>query len=399
MIIRTLGHKLKSIATKFPIVTLVGPRQSGKTTLAKLTFPRHSYVSLEDLDIREFAQTDPRGFLSNNPPPIILDEIQRVPALFSYLQTAVDSKDKEGQYILTGSQNFLLEGAISQTLAGRTAILTLLPLTLKESKKFGHQSKNLDDCMLKGFYPRVYAKKIDPLDWYSGYVQTYIEKDIRLIKEITNLTTFQRFIKLCAGRTGQLLNLSSLGNDCGISHNTARSWLSLLESTFIVFLLKPYYENFNKRLVKQPKLYFYDTGLACYLLEIRTKEQLSTHFLRGALFESFVISEIMKQQWNQGIGPSCYFWRDKIGHEIDCLTHINNRLYSIEIKSSKTISNDFFNGLKYWSRISKPLSSHLFLIFGGEQNQTRFDTRIISWEQIPEMFNSNIAKAKSNPTS
>lgn len=381
MIQRALSQKIKNLATKFPVVTLVGPRQSGKTTLVKLTFPKHSYVSLEDLDIREYAKTDPRGFLSSYPPPVILDEIQRVPSLFSYLQTAVDQKDQEGQYILTGSQNFLLEEAISQTLAGRTAILKLLPLSLKELGRSGYKPANLDDCMFHGFYPRVFAKRIDPLDWYSGYVQTYLEKDIRLIKEITNISTFQRFIKLCAGRTGQLLNLSSLGNDCGISHNTARSWLTLLETTFIVFLLKPYHENFNKRLVKQPKLYFYDTGLACYLLEIRSKEQLKTHYLRGGLFESFVISEILKEQLNLGIEPSCYFWRDKIGHEVDCLAQMNNQLYSIEIKSSKTVANDMFNGLKYWHKISKYPTSNSILIYGGDQNQKRSDAEVVSWRQ------------------
>ena len=246
MIKRDLSHKLKHLSLKFPVVSVVGPRQSGKTTLVRNVFPKLAYVSLEDLDVREFARQDPRGFLANYRKDVILDEVQRVPDLFSYIQTLVDQKNTAGNFILTGSQNFLLRENVSQTLAGRTALLNLLPLSLAELQKTSYALKNSEDYIFKGSYPRIYDKKISPEDWYPNYIQTYVERDVRLIKNISDLNAFQKFIRLCAGRSGQILNLSSLGNDCGINHNTAKSWLSILESSYLVFLLKPYYKNFNK---------------------------------------------------------------------------------------------------------------------------------------------------------
>ncbi len=319
MITRVISDKLKSLYRKFPVVSVVGPRQSGKTTLVKNVFPRLKYVSLEELDNREFALRDPRGFLSTYDNGAIIDEAQRVPDLFSYIQTEVDKKDSPGQFILTGSQNILLHENVSQTLAGRVAILRLLPFSLEELKNTPYGSWQSDRYIYTGFYPRIYDKKINPADWYPNYIQTYVEKDVRLMKNISDLNTFQKFIKLCAGRTGQILNLSSLGNECGITHNTAKSWLSILEAGYIIFLLKPYHKNFNKRLIKMPKLYFYDTGLACFLLGIQNTSQLATHYLRGSLFESFVLSELIKERFNKGIEPNCYYWRDKTGNEIDCV--------------------------------------------------------------------------------
>jgi len=382
MIKRDLSHKLKHLSLKFPVVSVVGPRQSGKTTLVRNVFPKLAYVSLEDLDVREFARQDPRGFLANYRKGVILDEIQRVPDLFSYIQTLVDQKNTAGNFILTGSQNFLLRENVSQTLAGRTAILNLLPLSLAELQKTSYALKNSEDYIFKGSYPRIYDKKISPEDWYPNYIQTYVERDVRLIKNISDLNAFQKFIRLCAGRSGQILNLSSLGNDCGINHNTAKSWLSILESSYLVFLLKPYYKNFNKRLIKMPKLYFYDTGLACSLLGIQNEKQLATHYLKGGLFETLIISEIMKNSFNKGMVPHCYYWRDKTGHEIDCLIEEGNSVVPIEIKSGKTITDDFFTGLKHWRKITGGETSRPLVVYGGEENQKRTAGNIISWKRM-----------------
>jgi len=381
-----LSHTLKRLSSKFPVVSVVGPRQSGKTTLVRSIFPKLAYISLEDLDTREFALQDPRGFLSNYRKGAIFDEVQRVPDLFSYIQTLVDQKNTTGNFILTGSQNFLFQENISQTLAGRTAILNLLPLSLAELGKIPHALKHSEDYIFKGFYPRIYDKKISPADWYPNYIQTYVERDVRLIKNIPNLNTFQKFIRLCAGRSGQILNLSSLGNDCGINHNTAKNWLSILESSYLVFLLKPYYKNFNKRLIKMPKLYFYDTGLACSLLGIQNKKQLATHYLKGGLFETLIISEIMKNSFNEGMVPHCYYWRDKTGHEIDCLVEKGNSVVPIEIKSGKTVTDDFFTGLKHWRKITGGGTSSPFVVYGGEENQKRTAGNVISWKRLDSIL-------------
>ena len=386
MIKRDLSHTLKRLSSKFPVVSVVGPRQSGKTTLVRNVFPKLAYISLEDLDTREFALQDPRGFLSNYRKGVILDEVQRVPALFSYIQTLVDQKNTTGNFILTGSQNFLFQEKISQTLAGRTAILNLLPLSLTELEKTPYALKNSEDYIFQGFYPRIYDKKIFPGDWYPNYIQTYVERDVRLIKNISDLNTFQKFIRLCAGRSGQILNLSSLGNDCGITHNTAKNWLSILEFSYLVFLLKPYYKNFNKRLIKMPKLYFYDTGLACSLLGIQNEKQLATHYLKGGLFETLIISEIMKNSFNKGMVSDCYYWRDKTGHEIDCLIEKGNSVIPIEIKSGKTVTDDFFAGLKHWRKITGGGTSRPFVVYGGEENQKRTAGNVISWKRLDSIL-------------
>lgn len=386
MIKRHLLAKLKSSAKKFPIVSVIGPRQSGKTTLVKMAFPNRPYVSLEDSDVREYATSDPRGFLSDYPNGAILDEIQRTPKLFSYLQTTVDKFDKPGLFILTGSQHFLLHENISQTLAGRSAILKLLPFSLAELKNTSFMYDDYEDYIFHGFYPRIYDKKLNPREWYSNYIQTYVERDLRLIKNIGRLGTFQTFLKMCAARIGQLLNLSTLANDCGITHNTAKSWISVLELSFIIFLLRPHYKNFNKRLVKMPKLYFYDPGLACSLLRIENKRQIANHYLKGGLFETFIISELLKYRYNAGLEPNYFFWRDKIGHEIDCIIEKGDRLVPVEIKSGKTPSAEYLKDLNYWNKLAKNKPTNCYVIYGGDITQKRSEGNILSWNDIDSII-------------
>lgn len=381
---RTLRLELLHLARQYPIIGLIGPRQSGKTTLAKLTFPNFRYVSLEDLDIRSYAQEDPRGFLSTYSNNIIIDEIQRVPTLFSYLQTHVDQTNNSGQFILTGSQNFLLLENITQSLAGRVALLKLLPLDTAELVKDGILTKNLDSLLFRGGYPKLYANNLSATTWYANYLQTYIERDVRTIKNILNLSQFQLFLKMCANRTAQLVNLSALANECGINHNTARSWLTLLEASFIVYMLRPYHINFNKRLTKMPKLYFYDTGILCNLLGIKQSEQINTHAHKGMIFENFVITDLFKQQLHKNAELPFYFWRDKLGNEIDLIIEHNSKLILIEIKSGKTIASDFFKGLSYWDKVTtiQEKDYHKYLIYGGSNNQTREVADIVSWDNL-----------------
>ena len=328
MIDRILQTKLQELSKKYPIVTLTGPRQSGKSTLLRHAFPDYKYVSLEDPDIRLFATEDPRGFLATYPDKTIIDEAQRVPALFSYLQTHTDREGHEGMYLLAGSHNFLLMENISQSLAGRTAILKLLPFSHAEMANGNILSSSINEEIFTGGYPRLYDKHITPSEFYPYYIQTYVERDVRLMKNIGDLSKFIRFIKLCAGRIGQLLNLSSLANECGVAVSTISTWISILEASYICYLLKPDYNNYAKRLVKTPKLYFYDTGLACSLLDIQTAEQVSSHFLRGGLFENLVINEFVKKSYNQGQEPDLTFWRDSTGNEVDLLQHIDGNLYA-----------------------------------------------------------------------
>jgi len=381
-----MKDKLQHLATKFPVVTINGPRQSGKSTLAKTAFPEKKYVSLEDIDNRLFAQNDPRGFLKSYSNAVI-DEAQKVPDLFSYIQTAVDEDDVPGKYILTGSNNFLLFEKITQSLAGRTAILKLLPLSIEETGE-SHSQTQVNDLIFRGMYPRILKNNINPLDFYPGYVQTYIERDVRLIQNVHDLGLFQLFLKMCAGRNGQLLNFSSLANECGISHTTAKNWLSILEQSYIVFLLRPHHRSFNKRLVKTPKLYFYDTGLASFLLGIQSSEQLLTHYAKGSLFESFVISEIIKNRYNAGKEHNCYFWRDKNGHEVDCLIDRGTELSAIEIKSGMTVNSDWYKNLKYFSSISKDVVTENSIIYGGNDTQERTDGKIVSWQDLHQFIHA-----------
>jgi len=378
MIERTLATKITSLSQKFQVITITGPRQSGKTTLVKATFPAMPYVSLEEPDIRQIALTDPRGFLSNYPDGAILDEVQNTPELFSYIQRIVD-ENRQIQFILTGSSNFLLLEKISQTLAGRTAVLHLLPFSLQELEPL---TVTYEDLIFKGQYPRIYDRKISPTDFYPSYIQTYVDKDVRLLKNIGDINAFIQFTQLCAGRIGQPLNYASLANDAGISPNTAKSWLSVLESSYILYRLQPYYQNFNKRLVKSPKLYFYDTGVACSLLGIREQEQVNLHYLKGSLFENLIINEFIKRNYNHGENLHPYYWQNNHGKEIDCLLVKGNRVTPIEIKSGKTISTSYFDNLKYWSSLTALPESEGYVVYGGEQSMQTSAGALISWQDL-----------------
>lgn len=382
MIQRTIAKLVREASTKFPLVALIGPRQSGKTTLAKALFPSYTYVSLEDLDQRAFAQQDPRGFLSTYHNHCIIDEIQKVPDLFSYLQAKSDEAGM-GTYVLTGSQHFLLHKHVSQSLSGRIALLTVLPFSRQELTRANISYDSPEEYVYTGMYPAIYDRAIPPALWYPSYVQTYIERDVRDILRITELSSFQVFIKLCAGRIGQLLNLSSLAQDCGITHNTAKAWISLLETSYIVYLLRPYYNNFSKRLVKMPKLYFYDTGLAAYLLGIQSKDQVSTHYLRGELFENFILTEYLKKKASALAPEEYYFWRDKVGHEIDLLVDGATVVTAIEIKSGKTVTSEYTKHHAYFRRIYADPHKKLrqVVMYAGTQEQTRGNVRIMSWKR------------------
>lgn len=378
MIARHAAKELINLAGQYKAVAVMGPRQSGKTTLVKAIFAAKPYVSLENPDTRTFAMEDPRGFLANYPDGAILDEVQRVPSLFSYLQQVLDESDKTGLFILTGSNNFLLQENIVQSLAGRIAHLSLLPFSLTELAAPG----TVDACIFKGMYPPLYDKAFEVNKWYANYIHTYIEKDVRQLKNISNLIIFERFVKLCAGRTGQLLNMNSLAIETGVDNKTVASWLSLLESSYIIFRLQPHHSNFNKRLVKMPKLYFYDTGLASALLGIIHQNQLPQHPLRGALFENFIITELLKNRLNAGLPHNLFFWRDSTGHEIDVLQDNGDRLFPIEIKSGKTITADYFKGLQYWQKISGTAGGAV--IYAGSRMQQRTDgCTVYPWNDIP----------------
>ncbi len=378
MIKRLLEDKIVQLAEKFPVVSVTGPRQSGKTTLIRSIFPEYRYEVLEEPDTMLLAKRDPRKFLESGP-RMIIDEIQRVPELFSYIQTLTDKTNIAGHFIISGSQSFLLNQHISQSLAGRVAMLNLLPFSLEELKDQLPEITDFESYMFKGSYPRIYDKEIAPADFYPNYIQTYIERDVRLIQNIQDLTLFIRFIKLCAGRVGQLLNLSSLANDCGISVNTAKAWISLLEASFIVFLLQPHYINFNKRLVKMPKLYFFDTGLASSLLEIQSENQLFSHYLKGSLFENLVLTELIKNRFNRGLKSNFYFWRDNKGNEIDCIVESSKGLIPIEIKSGSTFNLDFFKSLNYWNKLSGNSGENSYVIYGGDTNRVMKEGKLLSW--------------------
>ncbi|MCQ2057496.1 MAG: ATP-binding protein [Bacteroidaceae bacterium] len=374
---RAIKDKAIELSGKYPFVVITGPRQSGKTTLARCAFPDYRKVSLEDLDNRDFAQQDPRGFIATYPDRTIIDEVQRVPSLLSYLQTHCDNAGKDGMYILTGSQNLQLMQAVDQSLAGRAGLLHLLPLSRKEMRNSGIVPSSIDLSILQGCYPRLYDRSIAPADYYPNYIKTYVERDVRNLKDIGDLSKFVRFLKLCAARTAQLLNKTTLANDCGISVPTVDSWLSLLESSYIVFLLKPDFRNYSKRLVKTPKLYFHDTGLACSLLEIKDEIQMSTHYLRGNLFENLVVSDFLKDEFNRGVqDPPVTFWRDSSGHEVDLLYRNGQMEYAYEIKSARTFNDSFLDGLKYWSGLSGADASCLHVIYGGDTPMSRSEAHV-----------------------
>ena len=378
MIKRTLATKMISLAQKFQVITLTGPRQSGKTTLVRATFSSLPYVSLEEPDIRQIALTDPRGFLANYPAGAILDEIQNAPELFSYIQGLVDA-NRQVQFILTGSSNFLLMEKISQTLAGRTAVLHLLPFSFNELEPLPEEYESL---VFKGQYPRIYDRDIAPTDFYPAYIQTYVERDVRLMKNIGDINAFIQFTRLCAGRIGQLLNYAGLASDAGISPNTAKSWLSILESSYILYRLQPYHHNFNKRLVKSPKLYFYDTGVACSLLGIREEDQVQLHYMKGSLFENLIINEFIKRNFNRGENRQPYFWQDNHGKEIDCLLVNGDRVTPVEVKSGKTMSTSYFDNLKYWRSLADLPDDRGYVVYGGDQSMQTSSGALISWQNL-----------------
>jgi uncharacterized protein len=379
MIPREAENLLAELSKGYPLIGITGPRQSGKTTLARHAFPDRPYVSLEDPDTRELAERDPRGFLQGYREGAVIDEAQRCPDLFSYLQGMVDRDPHPGRFVLTGSQQFGLMSGISQSLAGRIALVHLLPFTYGECYGNAQSPSELDEILFTGLYPPVHDRDLAPHLWYANYLQTYIERDVRQLVNIRDLSNFQRFVRLCAGRTGQLLNLSDLASDCGITHNTARSWISILEASYILFLLQPHHRNFNKRIIKTPKLYFYDAGLAAWLLAIQNPTQLNTHSMRGALFETFVIGEMMKARFNSGLPGHLYFWRDRSGIEIDVLIQSGEQLQPVEIKSGQTLNQDYFKGLRKWLAIAGPLAEDPILIYGGDQTLTHFGIRVLPW--------------------
>ncbi|HEV7378212.1 MAG TPA: ATP-binding protein [Dyadobacter sp.] len=366
MIERIASQKIIQLAKSFKAVVVTGPRQSGKTTLVKMLFPDKAYVSLENPDVRRFALEDPRGFLKQYEKGAIFDEVQRTPEIFSYLQEVLDSFSEPGRFILTGSNNFLLQQNISQSLAGRVAILNLLPFSAEE---LFSNIPDENELILKGLYPPVYDMGIPPQDWYPNYLRTYIDRDVRQIKNISDLIVFERFVRLLAGRSGQELNMASLAVETGVDTKTVQSWIGILESSFIIYLLRPHYKNFNKTLVKRPKVYFYDTGLVCSLLGITAKEQLLQHPLRGSLFESLLVTELLKKRTNAGRQINLYYWRDKTGHEVDVIVDKGTSLFPIEIKAGKTINNEYFKGLSYWNKLSTEKSG--LIIYAGEQEELR----------------------------
>ncbi len=363
---REAEKELLVLSTQFKAVAVIGPRQSGKTTLVTKIFKNKPYVNLENPDIRNFALEDPRGFLSNYPQGAVLDEVQRTPELFSYLQQILDESSSTGLFILTGSNNFLLQENISQSLAGRVGYLFLLPLTLSE---INEKDQSINQILHKGCYPALYNKKTSSSKYYANYIRTYVERDVRLIKNITNLFVFERFLRLCAGRIGQLLNMNSLAVEAGVDVKTISSWIGILEASFIVFRLRPYYKNFNKRVVKMSKLYFYDTGLAVALLGIENIQQLTLHSSRGNLFENFVIIDFLKRRYNKGKLNNLFFWRDNTGNEIDLLFEFSDSLLPVEIKSGQTVANDFFKGIKFWNKLTQTDGG--FIVYGGDILQKR----------------------------
>ncbi len=374
--------------TKFPVVALLGPRQSGKTTLVKKVFKKHTFLTLENPNIREFAAKDPERFLreNENKNGIILDEFQYVPNLLSYIQIISDEKSRPGYFVLTGSQNFLMNQAITQSLAGRVGILTLLPLSQEELIK-NKLTDGVDQAILNGGYPRLYAENFTPEELYPSYIHSYVERDIRQLINVENLRTFQMFVKLCAGRIGQLLNITDLATNCSINRKTASQWLSLLVASYIIFTLQPHFNNFNKRITKTPKLYFFDSGVACSLLGIKSTKDLQLSPFRGHLFENFIISDFYKQYYNTGKDPSLYFWRDKNGRiEIDCLVDRASKLIPIEIKSCETINSELFNSLTLWNEMAKADPSDGYLIYAGEKKQRRSLGNILGWEAASSLI-------------
>lgn len=384
MIKREVEAKIRAMRKKFPVLWLTGPRQSGKSTLLKTIYSDLPYVSLEDIDSLNFALSDPRAFLEQFPKGAVIDEAQNAPQLFSYIQGIVDST--KAHFALSGSQNFLLSQHISQSLAGRVFILHLLPLSLKELTAAKKTKSSWEDIAFMGGYPRLYNSKIKPTDFFPSYINTYIERDVRQIINVSDLRSFSIFIQLLAGRVGQLINFQSLATDAGISPNTAKSWLSILETSYIIHFLQPHHKNFNKRLIKTPKLYFYDTGLVCSLLNISNADQLKQHFAKGAIFENFVINEYLKSRFNKGLRTNCFFWQSKEKKEIDLLIESGAKTLPFEIKSSVTQQPFLLDNLIYWQKLTNEKAANLSVIFAGSKSFLSTKGNYYTWKDISEIF-------------
>lgn len=392
---RDLTSTLKRFS-KFPVVVLLGPRQSGKTTLVKEVFKKYAYFSLEDPAVLDFVLTDARRFLreNENEHGIIIDEFQHAPKLLSYIQLEVDARDRPGYFVLTGSQNFLMNQAITQSLAGRAGVLNLLPLSIHELEHNALLPENANTLMFKGGYPRIHAKDFAPRELFPSYIRTYVERDVRQLINVTDLSVFQKFMMLCAGRIGQQLNFEDIAANCGINRKTAQKWLSLLEASYIIFLLRPHFNNFNKRITKSPKLYFFDTGLACSFLGIRSAEELALSPFRGALFECLIISDFYKQYYNQGFEAPLYYWRDQNGRlEVDCIIDRAGTLFPIEIKSGETIVSDYFNAIKAWSELANADPADGYIVYAGDISQHRSAGFVKNWKSSGHLIH-DIEKSK-----
>ncbi len=388
MIVRSLAHRLRELATKMPAVAVLGPRQAGKSTLVRAVFPDYVYVSLEAPDTREMVEQDPRGFLAQawKGKGIIIDEFQRVPQLLSYLQGYLDESPSPGFCILTGSQNYLMMESISQSLAGRVALLKLFPLSLDELKNESLLQAESSEIILNGLYPRAFVQRLSPKDWVASYIEQYVERDARQLLSIKDLSTFKRFITLCAGRVGQLLNVSALAVDAGINQATAKQWLSLLEASYIIMLIEPWFKNTSKRVIKSTKLYFVDTALACSLLRIDSLDSLKNHYAFGSLFENLIIMELLKARYNEGLQNNIYFLRGPRGEEVDAVLEFADHLKIIEIKSSQTIRSEYFKGLKFWSENLEDVEVKSFLVHDGPaQNLTAGENKIIAWTDAVQL--------------
>jgi uncharacterized protein len=384
LIKRELSNSINNSMHGFPVVTITGPRQSGKTTFAKMNFPDYEYVSLENPDSREYATSDPKDFIKRYSNKVIIDEFQRVPELSSYLQGHIDKINEPGMYILTGSNQFEYLHSVSQTLAGRTIILKLLPFSYNEIYSGSNKITDLNEVIVNGFYPRIFDQKLQYKDFYNSYFETYIQRDVRAIVNIHNLNDFQKFVRLCAGRTGQIVNLSNISNQVGVSHNTIKGWLSILQASFIIKLLYPYHKNFSKRILKSPKLYFLDTGLACNLIGISRKDQLDSHPLRGELFETYVFSELLKLKFNKGSVSNYYYFRDSHQNEIDFLIESGDGLIPIEVKLNSTPRKIHFKNINYFNKLTDNISKN-YLIYSGVDNDHRYNCNIIGYQNIADV--------------
>ncbi len=386
MIRREISKQILHATKNVPVICITGPRQSGKTTLVKHLFPNYKYYNLEFPQHRQFAQADAIEFLNEIESGIIIDEVQRVPELLSTIQFIVDEKKVVGKIVIIGSQNLLLMQSVSQTLAGRVALFTQLPFSTNELQETKFQENRYENYLVKGFYPRIYDQKLNAHNWLQDYINTYIERDVRQITDVKDLSMFSNFLQLCAGHTGQIVNYSTFSNNLGIDVKTVRSWLSILETSYIIYLQPAYFKNFNKRVIKSPRLYFYDTGLACNLLGIKNSSDYSSHYLKGGLFESFVISELLKIIHNNKLNSKIYYFRNSNGNEIDAVIEYGGKIKAIEIKSGKTIIPAFFKNFNYWDKLLNQANSEKYLIYGGEETQNRTFAKVLNWKSLDAVF-------------